>query len=217
MPEMELFLSVYLVVVGVALLLSLIPYLLQSFGLYNMAKACGFANPWTAFIPYANTFTFGRIAEKYQKKNGTKSAKFGAILLTLQIVMVVVLIAFVVFMIALIGIAVAKGDEISEETVLTIIIPFLLMYLAILGVAIAYTVVYYVALWRIFAIFDNYNATTYTVLSIFFSILAPIFLFVVRKNPPVFDPMAQFKEQYAAYVAAQASAQEPTAVENNEE
>ena len=63
--------------------------------------------------------------------------------------------------------------------------------------AFVYTVLHYVAFWRIVASFDNSNATLYTVLSVFFSFLDPIFLFIIRNKQPVFDP----RERFAAFTS----------------
>ena len=81
----------------------------------------------------------------------------------------------------------------------SIVVPMIAMLaccFVLIGVLIAYVVIYYVALWRIFAAFDYNNATVYFVLSIVFSFLGPIFLFVLRNKQPVFDPREHFNYLY---------------------
>ena len=46
-------------------IVSIVMYLLYAFGLYGMAKGAGIEMPWRGFIPFANTFLFGKIAERY--------------------------------------------------------------------------------------------------------------------------------------------------------
>ncbi len=173
--------------------IGIVMYLLQAFGLYNMGKSLGLQNPWLSFIPVANLYAFGKIAEQYIKADGRKSAKFSKILLTLYIILFVILIAFLVFMVAIIMMdamsdpnvnAYFESEEFAATAVFTFVIPLLLGYFALLGVAIALSIVEYIAMWRIFAIFDNDNATLYLVLSIFFSFLSPIFIFVLRNREP---------------------------------
>lgn len=186
---------VYFVVLGV---ISLALYLLESFALFNMAKSAGYSRPWRGFIPFANTFLFGKIAEKYRKRDGKPSAKFGGLLLAVEIIMVVlsvVLVGFCIkFIIDIFGFA---NMAVETDTALTAemfasVIPVILLSLAEVIFSITYIVLFYVALWRIFAAYDYSNATLFLVLSIFFTFLAPIFLFVMRKNQPVFDPSERF-------------------------
>lgn len=175
--------------------ISITMYLLQSIAIYKMGKNLGLSSPWIAFIPIAGNYAFGRIAEKYIKNDGKPSAKFSKILLTLSIITLVLAVAFVVFVLILIFLeaasipevdAVMYGDEMSAVSAFTIILPIILGYLGLVGITIAFNVVNYVALWRIFALYDSSNATTYLVLSVFFSFLCPIFLFILRNRQPKF-------------------------------
>ncbi len=180
------FLVFYIVYLLLVLGVSIAMYLLQAFGIYTMGKNMGFKHPWLSFIPYANVYAFGKVAETYVKPDGRPSAKFSKILLTLEIVLAAIaVLMFVVLVVVLVANA-ASLDEPTTEAVLSIVIPILLFYLAIIGVAIAYSIVFYIALWRIFALYDFKNATLYLVLSIFISFLSPIFLFILRKKIPKF-------------------------------
>ncbi|MGN0494188.1 MAG: hypothetical protein ACI4F7_11115 [Acutalibacteraceae bacterium] len=185
----------YFVVFGIIML---VMYLLEAIALFKMAKTAGFSAPWRSFIPFASTFLFGKLAEKYRRKDGKPSAKFGGILLALEIIMLIVSIAFCVFAIYAVLIVIQYADiSVTAGTDMTLdmfssLIPMILIYIVLIGVSIAYIVLFYVALWRIYASFDYGNATLFLVLSIFFSFLAPIFLFVIRNKQPVFDPREHF-------------------------
>ena len=106
---------------------SLATYLLQSFGLNKMGKSLNVNNPWLAFIPYANVFAFGRIAEKYVKFNGKNSAKFSKILLTLTIIIAVLSVAISTFAIAVIvmGISDEFGNNIDTMALSGFLFAFL--------------------------------------------------------------------------------------------
>lgn len=186
--------AVYFAFLGI---ISLAMYLLQAFGLYGMAKGSGISAPWRGFIPFANTFLFGKIAERYVKKDGKKSAKFGGLLLAFEILTSVLAFVTIAFTISMIFVLAAAENE--TDLAYSIVAPMVAMFIScfvLMGVSIAYIVLYYVALWRIFTAFDYNNATVYFVLSILFSFLAPIFLFVLRNKQPVFDTREHFNYLY---------------------
>lgn len=164
-------------------------YILEAIGIYNMGKSFKFSNPWIAFIPVANIYAFGKVAEKYIKSDGTRSVKFSKILLILLIVLIVVSIALIVLAVSAIVIAASiseYGYDVTQNVPLpaNLIIFLVFGMLLLIGVTVAYRIVRYVALWRLFSIFDCENATLYLILSIFFSFLAPIFIFVLRNRQP---------------------------------
>ena len=186
--------AVYFAFLGI---ISLVMYLLQAFGLYGMAKGSGISAPWRGVIPFANTFLFGKIAERYVKKDGKKSAKFGGLLLAFEILTLVLAFVTIAFTISMIFVLAAAENE--TDLAYSIVAPMVAMFIScfvLMGVSIAYIVLYYVALWRIFTAFDYNNATVYFVLSILFSFLGPIFLFVLRNKQPVFDTREHFNYLY---------------------
>ena len=50
-------------------------------------------------------------------------------------------------------------------------------------------IIKYIALWRVYSSFDGKNAVLFTVLSVLFNFLEPVFLFVIRNNQPNFAPL----------------------------
>lgn len=195
--ELAVFSGIMLVYFAFFGIIALVMYLLQAFGLYGMAKGSGIGKPWRGFIPFANTFLFGKIAEGYVKKDGKKSAKFGGLLLAFEILALVLAFVTMAFVIGMVFVLASAENE--TELANSIIVPMVAMLvscLVLMGVSIAYAVMYYVALWRIFTAFDYNNATVYFVLSILFSFLGPIFLFVLRNKQPVFDTREHFSYLY---------------------
>lgn len=186
--------GVYFAFLGI---ISLVMYLLNAFGLYGMAKGSGISAPWRGFIPFANTFLFGKIAERYVKKDGKPSAKFGGLLLAFEILTLVLAVVTVAFAISMFFVlAVAESETELAYSIVAPILAMLISCFVLMGVSITYIVLYYVALWRIFTAFDYNNATVYFVLSIIFSFLGPIFLFVLRNKQPVFDTREHFNYLY---------------------
>lgn len=196
--ELAVFSGIMLVYFAFFGIIALVMYLLEAFGLYGMAKGSGIGRPWRGFVPFANIFLFGKIAERYVKKDGKKSAKFGGLLLAFEILTLVLAFVTMAFVISMIFVLATAENE--TELVNSIIVPMFAMLIScfvLIGVSIAYVVIYYVALWRIFTAFDYNNATVYFVLSILFSFLGPIFLFVLRNKQPVFDTREHFKYLYS--------------------
>lgn len=177
-------------------------YYLNAVGIYKMSVSAGIKNPWFSFIPFFDAIALGRLAEKYQKRNGEKSAKFSVILLVLKIVYE--LTAFVMVLLMMFGLGnffviaikgILTADSSTAISSLAVLVPFFVSVLIYGLLGIAYSVVYYVAMWRVFGIFDSKNATVYTVLSIFFSFLTPIFVFVLRNKEPRFSYEERIKSR----------------------
>ena len=185
---------VYFAFLGIILLAM---YLLEAVGLYGMAKRSGISRPWRGFVPFANTFLFGKIAEKYRRRDGKHSAKFSVLLLVFEVLTLIFSITTMAFVISMISVlATSYNDSELNASIVVPMIAMLACCFVLIGVLIAYVVIYYVALWRIFTAFDYNNATVYFVLSIVFSFLGPIFLFVLRNKQPVFDPREHFNYLY---------------------
>lgn len=216
-------LLVYGIIFAFAGIIGIVCYIFQSLGLYKMAKALEFSSPWMAWVPLLNTYTLGKIGSKYVKNDGRPSAKFGGWLLGLEIAMVVVVIGMIGSIISMIPAAIAM-EELGMEGPSTAFMggfaSFILTYLAMIGIAIAFSIVNYIALWRVYSIFDNSNATVFLVLSIIFGITMPFFLFAMRNNEPkltfeerngfVLQPISEIPE---ASVVEESVAEETVATE----
>ena len=113
-----------------------------------------------------------------------RSEPFGMLLTLLNIIML--LFAAVVLGVAF-RILYLLVNESDPFYVSAIIFPFFLFTFIFCGIGIAYTVIKFIALWRIFAIFDYQNATMFTVLTYFFGFLEAIFIFAIRNKEPKYD------------------------------
>lgn len=196
LPEeaVSFFFTFFIGAIAVSAVIGIAIYLLESISVYKMAKSAEIKNPWLAFIPVANDWVFGTLAEKYKKKNGTKSARFGIILPVLEGIVLIETIALTIFTVISIKEitgyaldAVNTSSEMAPEQFMSLI-PVIILYFALMAVAFAYAVVFFIALWRVYYSFDKSNATLYIVLSVIFTISVPIILFIIRNRKPEFDP-----------------------------
>mgnify|MGYP001029347377 CR=1 FL=1 len=196
LPEevVSFFFTFFVGAVAVSAVIGIAIYLLESISVYKMAKSAEIKNPWLAFVPVANDWVFGTLAEKYKKKNGTKSARFGIILPVLEGIVLIEAIALTIFTVISVKEitgyaldAVNTSAEMVPEQFMSLI-PVIILYFALIAVAISYAVVFFIALWRVYSSFDKSNATLYIVLSVIFTISVPIILFIIRNRKPEFDP-----------------------------
>jgi hypothetical protein len=71
------FLAAYLALVIVLFLVGVASYILGSVGMYRLASRQGLANPWMAWLPYANTYLLGALADDINsRKNKTTNYRW---------------------------------------------------------------------------------------------------------------------------------------------
>lgn len=174
-------------VIGVAL------YILGAFAIFKLSKKVELKAPFISFIPFLQSFALGRIAEKYIKKDGSNSARFSILLFIFNILQTILLIIFIFSAFySIFNVIVNIEDAIANDTKVTIdmftsFIFVIALFFVLLVCAICYKIFFAIAIWRVFAIFDYKMATVYTIISVLFSTISPIFLFVIRNNTPEFD------------------------------
>jgi len=165
-------------------LYSLLVYILQSVGFYSVAKRRGIHHAWLGWIPVANMWVLGSIADQWRFVSKGKVTKNRRTLLALQIVIFVLyLILFVAAFFVGFSIAEAmmNGTDPSFELMGSSIVA-LVVYFAMMVIAIILTVFQYIALYGYFASCNPNNAVAFLVLGIIFPFLLPYFIFFGRKG-----------------------------------
>ena len=208
------FLGIYMGFMGITFLVQIALFVLNGLGIYKMSQKLNISAGWLGFIPVVSVFATGRVAEKYQKRDGKSSAKLSIWLLITYIaalicaaVLVVLTISFVLSLVGVAFDAVSNGTD-MEMADFAGIIPVIVMTFLTIAVEIAYAIIYYISLWRTFSIFDSGNATLYLVLSIFFGFLAPIFTFIIRNK----EPKLTYNERMG-YISYEPEREEVTPIE----
>ena len=69
-PGIGVLIAILLAVSAVSLIVTLISYLLYCWGIYRLAKKLDVENAFIAWIPYAQYYTLGKIAEKCDERAG---------------------------------------------------------------------------------------------------------------------------------------------------
>lgn len=161
-------------------------YILQGIGLMTMAKKLMIANPWMSFIPVAQLYLLGKIAE-FDVKPGATPRKWGRILLTLSVIPFVILIVFYVFLIfgiIFLGFT-QNGSSFLESSAVILVIALLIFCLVIIGLSIAAVIVQYLCIYKTYHLFLPANAVPMLILSILFPIVFSFTVFLNRNNTPV--------------------------------
>ena len=174
--KVMIIMAIITAIVGFAV--GLTPYILQSLGLYRLAKNRGIDAPWLAWIPVGKSYIMGSLSEAspYIKKKFPKIhivypvATGGYLFLTIILSIGFFLAYMPLFKTNYTGIDFGNAY---------IIVYYILIYLAaILLAALGVFVMYH-----IYKVYDPANAVLYTVLSAIG--LSFIFLFIIRNKQPV--------------------------------
>lgn len=146
----------------VAVIWAVIKYILDGFGLMEMAKTKNEKYPWLAWIPWAKEYLRGKIA--YDTDHGA-AIYLGV---TIGVNVITSVISFVS----------GSVSSLNDGASVLYIIVSLFTLILIIG----YSVFYYITQHRIYNKFSK-NATIMTIFTVLTGgFLAPIFNFAIRKN-----------------------------------
>ena len=170
------FLAVFLIVFYLLMLaFGIVAYILQAVGMYTIAKRRGIHHPWLAWIPVGDMWLLGSISDQYQYIAKGRVRNRRRVLLGLVIAILVLLIPMNICSFA----AAAGQSSVTAGALLAVALLCLLVYLVL---AIIVAVFEWIALYDLFASSDPNNAVMYIVLSIFFGVTLPFFIFACRKK-----------------------------------
>ena len=160
----------------VLILIGFANYILMALGLSKVAKTTNMSKPWLAWIPFANYWLTGAVADKIELENGRKK-NYAKICLWVYIGAILLLIPGA-FLSSLGSVLVEYEPEIAAIFSLTSI-PFSLLSSIL---SIVTSVFFYIAVFKIFKQFVPQKATLYLVLSIIVPLAFGICLMKLPKN-----------------------------------
>ena len=185
-----------------SVLINLAIYIFTALALYTIAKRRGIHNPWLAWVPIANMWLLGCIADhfRYQVRKETKCRR--KVLLGLEIAVnalaMVILGLCVKVVMEIFAIGLENLENMSEDmlaellaTVMSSAFSMVLLSLPLMVVAIVHTVFYLIALHDVYKSCAPENATMYVVLGFIFKFLTPIFLMICRDKDDGMQPPPQ--------------------------
>ena len=186
-----------LIINSMSALFSIGVYVLTALGLYTIAKRRGIRKAWLAWIPVVNCWLVGCISDQYRYvvKGQVKAKRKSLLILTIVQAVLSAAIAVV---------AIIAGVEIVSEVVqgfgpmyamhgfprnlVVSFIVILCLCLPMAAVAVAKMVIYYMAMYDLYTSCAPENNVAFLVLSIFFRITEPFFVFFNRNNDKGMPP-----------------------------
>lgn len=169
-------------------------YIGMGLGGFRMARKIGMTNPWMFWIPMANVYAMGNLADQQAALCEGRSTAFRKKMLAWNIVIICAALFFVIAMVPILVVATVHGtmDEngtvtIPEAYMEDLVGPslfFLFSLLVLLVLSVIYLVVYYKVLYRIFKLYAPDGAVGLLILSIFVNAAIPaVFLILSGKEP----------------------------------
>ena len=172
---------------------ALVTYVFRSLGVYSLAKRRGLRRPWLAWIPVADHWLLGCVSDQYQYVVKDKNTNRRKWLLGLRIVLLVLTVVVSASLVSALFVAVNAAMQGLPESRITVQLLKQLMTSAIwliplMGVSIAEAVLYYMSTYDIYRSTDPRNSVVYLVISIFFRITEPFFIFFNRNRDEGMPP-----------------------------
>lgn len=170
-----------------SLVFAIVSYVLCSAAFYSIAKRRGINNPWMSWVPVLSAWVLGCISDQYQYVVKGKNKNKRKWLIGLSIALAVLYIVFVVFVgITVFQIASNTMGGMTEDQILEAVLGPLLGMMAgmlpLFALALAVTVIRYIAMYDLYTSCNPQNNVLFLVLSIFFSVTEPFFVFFNRKK-----------------------------------
>jgi len=172
---LPLFFGIWLLAAAVGLVL----YILGGIGQMKMAEKLGVPNGWLAFIPVANIWLLGKMAD-FTPIGLQKQSKLRHVLLwgTVGLLALPLLLALLFIPLSLV----------AESAPVAFVLLILLVILVMIAAIIVLAVFEFIAVFRLYKAFDENNSTLYFALTLAAYLLlglwiAPIFFFILGRKP----------------------------------
>ena len=164
-------------------------YIFQALGLYTIAMRRGINHPWLAWLPVANLWILGSIADQYRYVVMGQIRNRRKVLIGLMIAVFVMGLVFAGSCLAsIIGILMKLPTslQLTPQQLLRDSVGSFALVIAVSVVIwaldVAVKVFRYISLYDLYASCNPNNKVLFLVLSIVFSVTMPIFLFVCRNQ-----------------------------------
>lgn len=171
-------------------------YVGTSLGGQRMAEKVGMEKPWLFWIPGANLYALGRLADIQASRQEGKTTHFRRKILIWAIIPTVITVLWGVTLAFWVFAAVANGmldeagalktlDGVGDAAVLGLSCLLLLGFIALFTAYIMFLVIYYKSLYRIYKLYAPDGASGLLVLSIFVGAAIPAIFLVLSCKEPV--------------------------------
>ena len=182
-------------------------YVLRAAGFYTIAKRRGINHPWMSWVPVLDLWVLGCISDQFQYVVKGKDKNKRKWLLGLNIALAVIYVVFFVFFGILVfdaakGIMAGVNEYQMLESMLGSAAGLLICTIPMMGIAVAVMVIRYFAMYDLYTSCSPQNNVLFLVLSIFFTVTEPFFIFFIRKLDGGMPPR-RTEPRPEAYIPAQ--------------
>lgn len=185
------FLGIALGVLLIVLAVSIVMYVLQSLGIYAIAKRRGIKHAWLAWIPVGYYWIVGSIADQYQYVAKGKVKNKRKILLGLSIASMCTGVITNLLTAILTATAADAHGALAISTMFAS-----LQFLLNVGLSITTLVFWHMALYDLYSSCNPENNVLFLVLGIFFGVTIPFFIFFNRKKDVGMPPRRTEPQAY---------------------
>lgn len=167
--------------------LGLLSYVLTGMSLYTLATRRGLRHAWLSWVPVANVWVLGSLADQYRYVARGEVRFRRRSLLTLRIFTTVLSAVLTgIGVVIVVGFVGAHMGALNPNRFFPWVTGPALgaaaIGLSLAAVTVAYWVIYFMAIYDLFRSSDPQNATLFLVLAILFSVTRPFFLFACRNK-----------------------------------
>ncbi len=192
----DMLLVAFLAILFFLLLVAAIMYVFESIAMFTIAKRRKIKYYGLAWVPVANAWLYGCVADQYDYITTGKRKNARTLLLVLGIAMLVIAAIVMAFALTA-GIKADTSYAFNEYNMFSdyygynnysaggdiiAVAGILLFSFIMMAVSVVYIVFFYISLYKIYKSCSPGNAVVFLVLSIFFSVTLPFFLFAVRNK-----------------------------------
>ena len=171
-------------------------YVGMSLGGSRMARKVGMNHPWMFWVPGANVYAMGKLADTQASLCEGKTTKFRKKLLVWTIILASAAVIWAIVMTVIVAMAAVNGllddsgnvtisDASGDTAIVGYLLALLISSLLLIVPFIIYLVVYYKSLYRIYKLFAPRGAAGFTVLSFFAEPAIPILFLILSGKDPV--------------------------------
>lgn len=188
--EFQMFMGFFSAFFIVFFAIGITAYVLEAIAIKNLSKTLKHPDPWLAFIPGAQSYMLGYIADARSVINDRKRTKYRILLPVFNCVSILSVFLFYflfIFLFLYIGISSEYNNIDFDTGFLGLSIFCLIFSLLLFALSIVSMVYNYIALYNVYKVFKPNSAVAFLVLSIFVNVSIPIILFCIRKEMPKQD------------------------------
>ena len=188
--ELGMTLLLQLIAIFIGLLVTTVVYVLQSVGLYSIAKRRGIHNPWLAWIPVGNMWIVGSISDQYQYvvKGRIKNRRKTLLGLCIATTVIMVVTYVVMFVLGIFVIGAGMSSDFTDPEFVGPALALVAWVFVLFVVSIVFAIFQFIALYDLFVSCNPSSGAVMLILCILINNLMPFLIFGMRNRDDGMPP-----------------------------